>query len=119
MSYQPLKQPLLSEDSNYEYEETLLKERNEQAKQLAQDVYHLKGAMDDLKLLVDEQGEQLQVANGYVEQADMDVEVGIEELEQAYVYKTRSRKKMIIIGIVVAIIITIVVVSALKIFKFK
>ncbi|KAM9988893.1 hypothetical protein ACTFIY_004925 [Dictyostelium cf. discoideum] len=109
MSYVPLKQPLLEDDGSFDYEETLLSERNEQAKHLAQDIYHLKGAMDDLKMMVDEQGEMLVQADNNVTTADLEIEYGVEELEKAYVYKSRSKKRIIILVVVILLILAVVI----------
>ncbi|KAF2072871.1 hypothetical protein CYY_005819 [Polysphondylium violaceum] len=114
MSYVPLREPLLSQDSNYEYEDTLIYERNMQTRELVDDLYNLKGAMDDLKILTDEQGVMLREADDHVMHADLDVEEGVEQLEQAYEYKSRSRKKIIIILVVVGLIIGVAVLIVLN-----
>ncbi|KAM9973933.1 hypothetical protein ACTFIW_007595 [Dictyostelium discoideum] len=119
MSYVPLKQPLLEDDGGFDYEETLLSERNEQAKHLAQDIYHLKGAMDDLKMMVDEQGEMLVQADNNVTTADLEIEYGVEELEKAYVYKSRSKKRIIILVVVILLILAVVIGASIKFFVKK
>ncbi|KAK5581665.1 hypothetical protein RB653_001702 [Dictyostelium firmibasis] len=114
MSYVPLKQPLLQDDGSYDYEETLLAERNEQSKHIANEVYHLKGAMDDIKMMIGEQGEMLVQVDNNVTTTDLQVEYGVEELERAYVYKSRSKKRIIIIVVVVLLILAVVVGVSIK-----
>ncbi|KAN0053393.1 hypothetical protein ACTA71_009843 [Dictyostelium dimigraforme] len=109
--YNRLEQALKSgiEQDEEEYTNRILEERNANARQIAQDVALLKEAMDDIAVMVGEQGEMLQKVDDNVTHADIAVEDAVVELEKAYVYKSSYRKKMIIF--VICLLVTLVAVG--------
>ncbi|KAN0012065.1 hypothetical protein ACTFIU_000287 [Dictyostelium citrinum] len=109
--YNRLEQALKSgiEQDEEEYTNRILEERNANARQIAQDVAMLKEAMDDIAVMVGEQGEMLEKVDDNVTSADIAVEDAVVELEKAYVYKSSYRKKMIIF--VICLLVTLVAVG--------
>ncbi|EAL67866.1 hypothetical protein DDB_G0279133 [Dictyostelium discoideum AX4] len=109
--YNRLEQALKSgiEQDEEEYTNRILDERNANARQIARDVAMLKEAMDDIAVMVGEQGEMLEKVDDNVTNADVAVEDAVVELEKAYVYKSSYRKKMIIF--VICLLVTLVAVG--------
>ncbi|KAM9953115.1 hypothetical protein ACTFIR_008175 [Dictyostelium discoideum] len=109
--YNRLEQALQSgiEQDEEEYTNRILDERNANARQIARDVAMLKEAMDDIAVMVGEQGEMLEKVDDNVTNADIAVEDAVVELEKAYVYKSSYRKKMIIF--VICLLVTLVAVG--------
>ncbi|KAM9982797.1 hypothetical protein ACTFIZ_007337 [Dictyostelium cf. discoideum] len=105
--YNRLEQALKSgiEQDEEEYTNRILDERNANAKQIARDVAMLKEAMDDIAVMVGEQGEMLEKVDDNVTTADIATEDAVVELEKAYVYKSSYRKKMIIF--VICLLVTL------------
>ncbi|GAM20095.1 hypothetical protein SAMD00019534_032700 [Acytostelium subglobosum LB1] len=81
----------------------IIEERNKATRQLVDDLRTLQEVVGDISELVVEQGEQLQTAHTNVVQADANVEVAVDELQDAMVYKTSYRKKVFFLVICLSI----------------
>ncbi|EFA81795.1 hypothetical protein PPL_05790 [Heterostelium album PN500] len=96
-------------DNPHETEEIIIQEYNTEVKSLVKDLEAIREITNDLHMLTVEQGEQLKVAVTNTEVAAMDVEQGVAELGDAYVYKKKYRKKVIVIVFLSIIVIGLIV----------
>lgn len=64
----------------------------------------------ELSQMVEQQGESINRIVDLVEEAEARVHEGKEEIIQAHVYQTKSRKKKFIIGVILIVIVVLVIV---------
>ncbi|KAF2069155.1 hypothetical protein CYY_009524 [Polysphondylium violaceum] len=90
-------------------EELIINEYNAEVKNLVTELTAIRDIAKDLEVITAEQREGLNAANTNIEVGKMDVEVGNQQLSQAYKYNTSRRKKIIILIILILIVIGLVV----------
>jgi len=92
-----------------EYDVEQLQERERAVRQLESDILDVNSIFKDLATLVHDQGEVIDTIEAHVEDAQIRVQDGNEELRQAENYKNKARKKKFIIALIAIIILAIII----------
>ena len=98
------------------YEENAMQTRFQEMEKLNKDVQNVHAIYSELNQLVHEQGETVQNLEDLADQAEADVEVGVEQLREAADHAVSARKKkvfLIMLAIVLVIILIIVLLVTL------
>merc|ERR1712225_120231 len=115
---QPLLQQTVSGVSSYDTDAALIEERNRDMREIEGELSALRDVMHDVKGLVDEGRDQLDVVEEQVVVSDIRVEKGIDDLTDANRLACSARWKklwvliccLILLGIIAAVVTVIVVV---------
>lgn len=91
----------------------LITQREKQIEQIAEDVVELNTLFQDVSTLVTYQGEIVNNIESNIEKADVDVEKGVGQLNQAARYQKNNRKMICCLVLVLAIICGISVIIIL------
>lgn len=86
-----------------------LQERLLAQEKIAQDIDNVHQMHKDLNYLVHEQGEQVDCLESHIEEADEQVEQGVQQLEAAAEHAVSARKKKIILAAVCGILMLILI----------
>jgi len=86
----------------------IIEETNEEVRQIERDLEELRDVFKDVAVIVEEQKENLTVIETKLEEAEMNVEEGVDQLVQANELAKSYRKKFIFIGICIAITILVI-----------
>lgn len=95
----------------------LIREREEQIRELEGDILDVNEIFRDLGAMIYEQGEQIDTIEANVEKAHTDVEQGTEQLAKASTYQKKSRKKLcclVAILLIIAAVIAIIIAVSVK-----
>ncbi|XP_025110266.1 syntaxin-7-like isoform X2 [Pomacea canaliculata] len=85
----------------------LLREREDAIKKLERDIMDVNTIFKDLGMLVHEQGEVLDSIEANIDNAQMSVQEGTQQLSKAREYQKKSRRKMCILLLIFIIAVTI------------
>jgi len=102
-----------------EHDRRLVAERNAEIKQVAQDLLILKELFTDVQQMVNEQGEELRIAEENVITADIEIQQGVDQLKQASSLKASARRKKIWIVVCVLVILVLVGVILALVFSLN
>lgn len=111
------RQQLMAQEQVIDDDLALIREREEQIRELEGDILDVNEIFRDLGAMIQEQGEQIDTIEANVEKAYTDVEQGTTQLQKASTYQKKSRKKMcclVVILLVVVAVVAIIVVIAVK-----
>jgi t-SNARE complex subunit (syntaxin) len=113
-SYNIFTQNFISEQADAEQTLRELEERHKDILALEKSVTEVNQLFKEMNLLVSQQGDKLDSIEANIDNVEVTVQAGNEQLSQAVVNQRKARRKkfccFIIIGVVVAIVITIVAV---------
>lgn len=87
----------------------LIKEREQELKQLEQDICDVHDIFKELAGMVEEQGEIIAEVEDNLDVAVLNIETAVEELQQAEENVSSSRRKKIILAVVIASVVLILV----------
>lgn len=88
--------------SDRDINESIIKERNEGVRQIAEDIEHIHDITNMLSVMVDEQGDNIEVAVCNIENANVNVQEATESLSLAEEYSVSANIKKLILGGTVA-----------------
>ncbi|KAL4224505.1 Syntaxin-7 [Mactra antiquata] len=111
------RQELMAQEQVIDDDLALIREREEQIRELEGDILDVNEIFRDLGAMIYDQGEQIDTIEQNVEQAYTHVEEGRQQLSKASTYQKKSRKKLcclVVILLVIAAIITLIVVLSVK-----
>lgn len=111
------RQQLMAQEQVIDDDLALIREREEQIRELEGDILDVNEIFRDLGAMIQEQGEQIDTIEANVEKAYTHVEEGTGQLQKASTYQKKARKKLcclVVILLVVAAVIAIIVVVAVK-----
>lgn len=111
------RQQLMAQEQVIDDDLALIREREEQIRELEGDILDVNEIFRDLGAMIHEQGEQIDTIEANVEKAYTDVEAGTGQLQAASKYQQKSRKKLcclVVILVVVVAVVAIIVVIAVK-----
>ncbi|XP_051265285.1 syntaxin-7 [Dicentrarchus labrax] len=86
----------------------LIQERESSIRQLESDITDINDIFKDLGMMVHEQGDMIDSIEANVENADVSVQSGTQQLARAAEYQRSSRKKICILMIVLAVAATVI-----------
>jgi len=110
------KQQYFFVESDLKVNEVIIREREEEIKKIEQAVVEVNDMFRDLSVLVVAGGQMIDSIEAHIEEAVVQSEMGVKELQTAESYqKAGNRKTCIIIMIIVCVVIVIVVLAALGI----
>jgi hypothetical protein len=96
-----------------ETERQIALEQQSALQNIQRDVLTTRDIMQDINILIEEQGEDLNVMEANVTQASDSVERGVAEVRKATVYQKSARKKKCILLVVVLVILGIILISVI------
>lgn len=108
---------LLAQDQVIDDDLLLIREREDQIRELESDVLDVNEIFRDLAAMIHEQGEQIDTIEANVETAHTHVDEGREQLVKASSYQQKSRKKLcclVVIFIIIAGVIALIVGLSVK-----
>lgn len=115
------KQQLIREQKelrkNLEFEQEMLIDRETRFKEIEANVLDVNQIMRDLGSIVTQQGENIDTIESSIDHSAAEVEAGAAEMQKAAEYRTRYRKKILIllvIAVIIGLIVTGIIVSKLK-----
>eukprot|EP01121_Diplochlamys_sp_Union-15-3_P002003 TRINITY_DN11726_c0_g1_i1.p1 TRINITY_DN11726_c0_g1~~TRINITY_DN11726_c0_g1_i1.p1 ORF type:complete len:120 (+),score=20.73 TRINITY_DN11726_c0_g1_i1:33-392(+) len=108
---QSLKEPLLVE--NRYSDDAIISERNEDIHRITKDLRDLKEAMNDVSVLVGDQGNDIDQIDQNVAHADVSTEEARKELKKASEYQASRRKKILIITLIIVVVVFVVIMIVL------
>merc|ERR1712226_335148 len=82
-------------------------ERLRETQQVEHDMVNLQATHHELNSLVHMQANQIDSLDAHIDEADVKVEEGVQELEKAAEYAVGARKKKIILAIILSIVLII------------
>lgn len=94
-----------------EFDETVLKARQEEIEALEKDLVHTNALFRDVSELVHEQGISLDIIEDHANVAQVETSKAVQELDRAEVYQKRARGKLC--WIIVAVLVLCIVVAAI------
>ncbi|XP_073959725.1 syntaxin 13 [Choristoneura fumiferana] len=100
-----------------EFETSMLLEKEAYINKIEADVLDVNQIMQDLAVLVNQQGQTVDTVESHIEAASANVEAGNDELAKAEQHQRSYRKKMLIlsvIGIIIAILIIVWIIKAFR-----
>jgi len=100
----------LREISEHELDNKIIKERNQEVKELTEDVISMKPIFQDFAVLINEQGEMLNMTERNAEKAEIAAKIAVQDLKTGQKRALAARCK---ICVVITIIIIVVIVIAL------
>jgi len=110
------KQQFFVVESDLKVNEVIIREREEEIRKIEQAVVEVNDMFRDLSVLVTTGGTMIDSIEAHIEEAVVQSEQGVVELQKAESYqKAGNRKTCIIIAILVCVVIVIVIVAALGI----
>ncbi|XP_071116709.1 syntaxin-7-like [Haliotis cracherodii] len=86
----------------------LLREREDAIKKLEHDIMDVNQIFKDLGMLVHEQGEVLDSIEANIEQTQIHVEEGTQQLAKASTYQSKARRKKCCIAVIVVLVLVVV-----------
>ncbi|BCS29037.1 SNAP receptor PEP12 [Aspergillus puulaauensis] len=105
-------QPRLANQSEVDFQEALIIERETEIRNIEQSVGELNELFRDVAHIVNEQGEQLDTISGNVERVHTDTRGANVELRSASRYQKNARTKACCLLIILAVILTIIILAA-------
>jgi syntaxin 1B/2/3 len=93
---------LLLEEKDFDFDFDIISERNEEIKKIEQDVQMIHEIMNDLALMIYEQGEDIETIEQVIENSAINVKEGTKLLEKAENYMEKSRRMIRDIAILVS-----------------
>uniref|UniRef100_A0A672RGG6 Syntaxin 12, like n=1 Tax=Sinocyclocheilus grahami TaxID=75366 RepID=A0A672RGG6_SINGR len=85
----------------------LIKERETNIRQLESDIMDVNQIFKDLAVMIHDQGDMIDSIEASVEGAEVHVERGAEQLQQAAYYQRKSRKRMCVLALILSLVATI------------
>lgn len=94
---------------DYDIENKMIKERSEMINDVEQATVRIHGIMNDLGVMVEEQGDNLEIISDELMKTNRNMVVANENIEEASKLQSKSRKKYLIFLLIIIIVIAAVV----------
>lgn len=94
---------------DYEIERKIMLEKNELIGQVEQSANRINDIMNDMGVMVDEQGNQLDIITDELVKVNNNMQAAQENIEDANTYQKKSRKKYVFMVVLIILIIFVVV----------
>ena len=88
------------EYTGYNIDKRIMKERNLEIQNIEKDLLDLSEIMADLSVLISEQGEELDISEIHINEAENSTKEAIQSLSNAEIYVNKSRKILRNLGII-------------------
>lgn len=94
---------------DYEIERKIMLEKNELIGQVEQSANRINDIMNDMGVMVDEQGNNLDIITDELVKANNNMQAAQENIDDANTYQKKSRKKYVFMVVLIILIIFVVV----------
>lgn len=94
---------------DYEIERKIMLEKNELIGQVEQSANRINNIMNDMGVMVDEQGNNLDIITDELVKVNNNMQAAQENIEDANTYQKKSRKKYVFMVVLIILIIFVVV----------
>lgn len=94
---------------DYEIERKIMLEKNELIGQVEQSANRINDIMNDMGVMVDEQGNQLDIITDELVKVNNNMQAAQENIDDANTYQKKSRKKYVFMVVLIILIIFVVV----------